>query len=373
MSALGRGRLLVLCVDRDNDIGTKAKVQTPVIGRELCLQAAMKLAITDPEEADANSIFGAIKLFDELLTKGHESEVAVIAGLFERGFEADSKLRDEMRKVLSSFNAEGAILVSDGVEDREVAILLQNVLPIVSIKNIVIKHSRSVEESYAILGRYLRMLVYDPRYSKFFLGLPGILIFLAVVLFYLGQVREAVLFSLGIVGVSFIVVGFGLDKRVMTLTRLKPSEYIRLFSAFAGILVILVGFFDAFVNQVAPTSQYSAVVNNPVLILGHGPYLFGRLLSGAINLVWIGLGLNFGGAILFHRLRRSVKVLRDGVGLAILGLLYLPIREFSLILTGQGGAITLIIYLLIGLAVTFLVVTVAYQYLRSHRRLPLEG
>ncbi len=373
MSAPGRGRLLILCVDRDNDIGEKAKLETPIIGRERCLQAGMKLAMADPEEADANSIFGAIKLFDEMVAKGHECEVAVIAGVFERSFEGDTKLREELRNVVSGFEAEGAILVSDGVEDREVAIVLQNVLPILSVRNIVIKHSKSVEESYAVLGRYLRMLIYDPRYSKFSLGLPGILIFLAVVLFYVGLGQQAILFSLGVIGASFIVVGFGLGQRVMALTRLKPSEYIRLFSALASVLVILVGFFTAFANQVAPTAQYSAVLNEPIRIFEYGPYLFGLLLSGAINLVWIGLGLNFGGAILFHWFRTSVKVWRDGLGFVILGLLYLPIREFSLILTGQGGAITLVLFLLIGLAVTFLVVAVVYQYLRSHRRLPVEG
>ncbi len=373
MSAPGRGPLLVLCVDRDNDVGAKAKLETPVIGRELCLQAAMKLAMADPEEADANSIFAAVKLFDEMIEKGYECEVAVIAGLFDRSFEGDTKLREELRKVVSGFKAEGAIMVSDGVEDREVAIILQNVLPILSVKNVVIKHSKSVEESYAVLGRYLRMLVYDPRYSKFSLGLPGILIFLSVVLFYLGQAQEAILFSLGIIGASFIVVGFGLGQRAMALTRLKPSEYIRLFSALASVLVILVGFFTAFADQVAPTPQYLAVLSNPMAIFEHGPYLFGRLLSSAINLVWIGLGLNFCGALLFHWFRRSVKVWRDGVGVVVLGLLYLPIREFSLILTGQGGAITLVLFLLIGLAVTFLVVAVAYQYLRSHRRLPMEA
>ncbi|MHC1625564.1 MAG: DUF373 family protein, partial [Methermicoccaceae archaeon] len=36
--------ILIMCVDRDNDVGIKAGVSTPTIGREACLEAAMQLA-----------------------------------------------------------------------------------------------------------------------------------------------------------------------------------------------------------------------------------------------------------------------------------------------------------------------------------------
>ena len=60
------GRILVLCVDRDNDIGVKTGITTPVIGREENLSAASRLALEDPEESDANAIFGAVRILDSL-------------------------------------------------------------------------------------------------------------------------------------------------------------------------------------------------------------------------------------------------------------------------------------------------------------------
>ena len=36
---------LIICIDRDNDIGDKAQEQTPVIGREKNLKTAQKLGI----------------------------------------------------------------------------------------------------------------------------------------------------------------------------------------------------------------------------------------------------------------------------------------------------------------------------------------
>jgi len=54
-------RLLVICVDRDDDVGEKTGIQTPVVGRNACIEAAQRLALEDPEDADINSIFAAIK------------------------------------------------------------------------------------------------------------------------------------------------------------------------------------------------------------------------------------------------------------------------------------------------------------------------
>jgi len=74
------GRTLVLSVDRDDDIGWKAKIESPVVGRQACLKAADTLALADPEDSDVNAIFSAVKIYDELIAKGEEAVVAVIAG-----------------------------------------------------------------------------------------------------------------------------------------------------------------------------------------------------------------------------------------------------------------------------------------------------
>ena len=84
-------RTLILCIDSDDDIGIKGKVKTPLIGREANIQAATKLALSDPEEADANAMFGAVKLYDKLLKDypNETFEVATIAGSSKGGVNAD--------------------------------------------------------------------------------------------------------------------------------------------------------------------------------------------------------------------------------------------------------------------------------------------
>src|SRR5947209_20257941 len=78
-------RLLVICVDRDDDIGTKAGVTTPIVGRNACIEAAQRLALEDPEDADSNSIFAAVKTYEDLVSKGYQVEVILVSGTENRG------------------------------------------------------------------------------------------------------------------------------------------------------------------------------------------------------------------------------------------------------------------------------------------------
>ncbi|MCS4537978.1 MAG: DUF373 family protein [Thaumarchaeota archaeon] len=358
-------KLLVLCVDRDDDVGTKAMVKTPVMGREACAKVASSLAIADPEEADANAIFAAIKLHDEIMRKGYASEVAVVAGRFEGGVEADQKLRKELLQITDAYNADGVILVTDGAEDKEVLPILQGVLPVVSVKRVVIKHSAGVEETYEVLGRYLRMLIYDPRYSKFFLGLPGLLIFAWGVLAFLGRITEATTISLGIMGIAFMIRGFNLDKHAMSLAHIKPSGYIRLFSALAAMLSIAAGFFQGFAT-IGTMPEFAFAAADAGLFFRYGPKLFGEFLLETLNPLWIGLGLFFGGGFLVGLIRRRrFAVLRSTVALVALAFMYLPVQQFSLILRGAGNTFALLSMLLMGLAAIFVVITLVYQHVRE--------
>ena len=73
-------KVLVLCIDRDDDLGLKTKIEGPVIGRHECVRAALALGIADPEDADTNTMLAAVSTYDELTKKGVNAEVATITG-----------------------------------------------------------------------------------------------------------------------------------------------------------------------------------------------------------------------------------------------------------------------------------------------------
>ena len=117
-------KLLILCVDRDDDLGSKAGIESPVIGREDCLKAAMALGLTDPEETDTNSIFSGISVYDDYIKNGVEAEIAVICGDKDVGIKSDQILAKQMDIVLGRVEPKSAILVSDGADDEYIYPLL---------------------------------------------------------------------------------------------------------------------------------------------------------------------------------------------------------------------------------------------------------
>jgi putative membrane protein len=356
-------RVLVACVDRDNDLGKNGGVETPVFGRDQCINAGTRLAIEDPEDADANAIFGAIKIYEELVTKGYETEVAIIAGAYNRGIEADEKISSELIAVLSKFKAEGVVIVSDGEDDETVIPLIQAMVPVISIQRIIMRHSRSVEYSYAVFGKYVKMLIYDPRYSKFFLGVPGALLIASGFATIFGFTREALAIVLSILGVAFVIRAFDIDKAIGSLNRTTPSTFIRIFSTFAGIMIILVGISNGISSipdgAIAKGASISEIVTNRVIV--------GDFVHGSLTLIWIGLATIFGGILLSNWFKGSITILSDILRLVVLGLIFIPAIQFTSVLTEKTNPFNLISSLFIGLAITLVAATFLFQYFRNKK------
>jgi putative membrane protein len=357
------GRVLVLCIDRDDDIGSKGGIETPIVGRDACINAGTRLAIEDPEDADSNAIFGAVKTYEELVSKGYIAEVAVVAGKFNRGVEADEKISLEVKSILEKYHADGAVIVSDGEDDETVLPVIQSRVPVISVQRIIIRHSRSVEYSYAVLGRYLKMLVYDPQYSKFFLGVPGVLLAAGALAVIFDAAKWVTAILLAILGGAFIVRAFDIDKAVSSLGRLTPTSFIRIFSILAGILIILAAIANGVSSippdMLRPNISAFEVISNRLLV--------GSFAHGLITLLWIGIATILGGSVLTNWFRGSVRVVSDILRLVVLALLYIPVLQFTSVLTEGTNPFTLISSLLIGLAVSLVAATFLYQYFR-HRK-----
>jgi len=361
-------RFLVLAVDRDGDLERKAKIRSPVSGRESIMAAATQLAVADPEEADANTLFAAVSEYDKLREQELSVEVGAVCGLEDGGFQADRKIRREVESLLSRQGYTGVVLVTDGAEDEQVIPILQTMLPIVSVRRVVVKHSRTVEENYMVLGRYLRMLVFDPRYSKWAIGVPGIIFIFLGILILLNQATAAFLGVLLIVGAAFLVRGFNIDRFVATVFAQRPYGYLRLFSIPASILILIVGLFSGYSYMSAQAPDLvQEVSNSPSLFFAYGGTLVGYYLSGSLALIWAAVGVYLVGSMLAHLARGSARVWRNVVGVVLLGLLYLPMDQFSafLISGGTSPTILLITYVLVGLAAAFGLVTTLYTRLRS--------
>ncbi len=306
-------RILVLCVDRDDDLGMKAGINTPILGRKENVNAAASLALRDPEEADANAMFEAVRIYDNLKksAKGQEEhEVATIAGSDLHGVEADRQLVAELTEVLQVFPATDVILVTDGYTDEMVLPLIESRVPVTSVRRIVIQHSKSIEETAALFSRYMKVLVENPRYSRILLGLPGILFIVLGVLAIFDYLAYAVQALAVIVGAFLVVRGFRLDKTahnfIKWIREYSPPPFtvqIAGFSAIAGILLILVG---GYLGGTAVAN----VANTAVEPFAMVPRLIGEFLYESTYLIALGICVILSGRAVRWFFERDLRLWR---------------------------------------------------------------
>ena len=363
VNASTANKLLVICIDRDNDVGEKAGIITPVIGRNACIEAAQRLALEDPEDADSNSIFAAIKTYEDLISKGYKVEVVTVAGVKNRGIHADEKILAETRKVLEKFSANGAVIVSDGEDDESVIPVIQNVLPVVSVQRVVMKVSRSVEYSYAVFGKYLKMIAYDSKYSKFFLGVPGILLLIGGIgtMFDFSAEIFAVLVS--ILGGAFLIRAFDIDRAWSNWSKPTPMGFIRIFTMVAGILLILssvpAGISAVDSELIENDIELISVITDKVII--------GQFVAGALPILWIGIGAIVVGTLLSNWIGGIPRQITDILRIIVLAALYPTIAQFTNIMIYDESSFTLIPPLLGGLAATLVSATILFKKYRKHK------
>ena len=356
-------KLLVICVDRDNDVGEKAGIITPVIGRDECIEAAQRLALEDPEDADSNSIFSAIKTYEDLVSKGYQVEVVTIAGTKNRGVQADEKILEETKKVLETFNANGAVIVSDGEDDESVIPVIQNILPVVSVQRVVMKVSRSVEYSYAVFGKYLKMVAYDSKYSKFFLGVPGILLLIGGIATYFDFTAEIFAVLVSILGGAFLIRAFDIDKAWERWSKPTPMGFIRMFTMVAGILLIL----SAVPSGIGAVDTELIESDKEIIRKITDKIIIGQFVAGALPILWIGMGAIFIGTLLSNWIGGIPRQISDILRIIVLIALYPTISQFTNIMIFDESSFTLIPPLLGGLAATLISATILFKKYRKHK------
>ena len=306
-------RIFILCVDRDGDLGAKGGVKTPVVGREENLNAAVALALRDPEEPDANAIFEAVRIYDRLQGEGKSEEVfeiATISGSELGWVEADRKIVAELNELLGSFPANEVILVTDGYSDEAVLPLVESRVPVSSVRRIVVKHSESIEETAAIFTRYLKMIMENPRYSRIALGLPGLLFLILGILSIFNLLYYYWIAFVFVLSVFMLVKGFGVDKTVKNLIQ-WIKEYsppplpvqISNYSTVAGVLCIVVGTYLGSTKIPIPTEITGWISDFPRIA--------GFFIQGSMDLIVLGVCVVLFGRAIRWYFEHDIKLLRN--------------------------------------------------------------
>lgn len=263
---MSQDRVLVLCVDRDADIRKKIGERGPLVGREKILDAAVRLGLADPAEADMNALFQAVKVADDLRAVGKNVEVAALIGDEDVGITSDIEIANQLNDVTNRFENDGVVLVSDGAEDEHVLPILQSKAKIISVRRVVVKQSEPLENTYYVLQDFLKDVVSDPKLARILLGLPGIA---AILYMLLGQHGWRLI--VGVTGVFLFIKGFNLEGSIQKIyNELRSSLMggrVSFFTYMVAVLTVIAGLvvgYDEVRRRGMPFSDY--IVSVPTFI-----------------------------------------------------------------------------------------------------------
>ena len=276
-------KTLVICVDRDNDIGEKAGLKTPIIGKEASLSAATKLALADPEDSDVNAIFEAIRLCEQLKSTEENAgvEIVLIAGDKNAGVEADRKIGEELEQVLSKTAVESAILVSDGAEDEWIIPILGSRVKIDSVRRVVVKQSERLESTFYLIKR----LFEDPKFSRTFLPPVGIILFLLALSLLFNLSDKVVGIILAFSGIYILLKGLGHESDLINfIDRTRQALYsgkISFVTYICALVLLLAGSFQGIMEM--PETSEGILVDMVYYIKGAIGWYVGAALAPLIG------------------------------------------------------------------------------------------
>ena len=233
-------KTLVIALDRDDDVGRKTGLKSPIIGRENNIEAAVKLGLADPEDSDTNAIFEAIKTYDRMLSDKMEVEVVTICGDTRVGTRSDIKIANTLDKVIELTDATRAILVTDGAEDNEVIPIIRSRLKIDSTRVVVVKQAKQIEDAvYLVLNK-----IQDPKIQRKVVLPIGLAMFVWGALHLVGKADIAEGTALVILGGYLLIKVAGWEQAVRTLYNdalTGGRARFSLYTYLTGIVLVIYG------------------------------------------------------------------------------------------------------------------------------------
>ncbi len=324
-------KLLVLAVDRDDDVGRKTDFSGPIIGRKKNLEVAQALGLSDPEDSDTNTIFQALKIHDER----ENSEVATITGNSHVGVKSDEILNDQLKDVLEETGTDRVVLVVDGTEDEQILPIVQNHADIVSVRRVIMKQSERLEGMYYQINEFFKEILSDPKMGKIFFGIPAIFLIFYSILGVRGWRM-----TLGILGAYLLMRGFHLDEPLRRVyDEIQTSFTARRVTFFFYVVSLAI-------SVIAFNSGYNAMGVEPTVDIIESSAAF---IQGSVYLFFVAFLVSMMGKSVLAFPEKG-KMLRHSTYTAFfLGFTLVAYEASNVILSPEGGFTRFGISIAIGL------------------------
>ncbi|USZ69123.1 DUF373 family protein [Halorussus salilacus] len=204
---------LVVCVDRDDDIGTKTGLDTPVAGWEAVRSLVTEVGLADPEDASVNCLLESLRVARDLRDGDEEVTVAVISGAADTMVGRDRAVAEQTDRLVEKYDPDSAVVVIDSAQDERLVPIIESRVQVDAVDRVVVRQARDIESTYYLLKQFLA----DEELRQTVLVPVGVaLLAFPILLMAFGQ-AIAVSTITAVIGVFVLYKGLGVDDYVADL------------------------------------------------------------------------------------------------------------------------------------------------------------
>lgn len=249
---------LVVCVDRDGDLGPDG----PVVGWEAVQALVTDVGIDDPEDSRVNCLLETLSVARDLRDEGEETVVAVISGGGGDGVNSDRAVARQIDALIEDNPIEAAIVVTDSASDERLVPIIESRVRVDAVDRVVVRQSHDIQSTYYLLKQFLgdeelRGTVLVP------IG-AGLLAF-PVLLLLADSVAISLSAIAAVIGIFLLYKGLGIDDFVAGLPRRVRDAF---YSGQVSLVTYVVGIGLAFIGVFAGGISATGMGESSELLLG---------------------------------------------------------------------------------------------------------
>ena len=282
---------LVLCVDRSDDIGRSAGLESPIVGWEAVQSLVTDVGLDDPEDSRVNCLLEALRVARDLRDDREESVLAVVSGGGDSLVGADRSLSTQIDDLVAEYDPDSAIVVIDSANDERVVPVIESRVRVDSVDRVVVRQAHDIESTYYLLKQFLA----DEELRSTVLVPLGATLLLLPVLLTQFSTAVALAGLAGLLGAALLYKGLAIDDLLAEVPERVRSA---LYSGRVSVVTYAVSFglalVGAFLGALAVTPRAgpeSAIVGVMQFVYSAVPWLAlaaltasaGRLLDELIG------------------------------------------------------------------------------------------
>ena len=220
---------LVVCLDRNDDVGRKTGLSTPIVGWEAVRALVTDVGLADPEDSGVNALLESLRVAQQLRDDDEDVVVAVVSGERESIVSADRAVAGQLDQLVAEFDPDSAIVVIDSADDEQLVPIVESRLPVDSVDRVVVRQAHDIESTYYLLKQFLG----DEELRQTILVPLGLTLLVFPLLSIVVGVSEGAAAITTVIGLFLLYKGFNVDD-LLTALAIKGRE-----SLYAGQISIV--------------------------------------------------------------------------------------------------------------------------------------